>query len=178
MTRTRDSSDGNWSGQPAPVAGRVWSVFWPVLSRKVRRSSVSEESSCPRISAAKDLQSSSSLSLLIFVDLILTFMYTIHTVLMYTSVFHVWRDSIWSKFCEFCQSTGQSRTSQQLTIIAGGPAGRTGTLPVRSGNENLDWFHLCATCRQFPYHILNLAWLLSVIPSNGNCTGKSRYGHG
>jgi len=45
-------------------------ICWPVLIRKIRPISVSEQSSCPRFLAATDLRTSSSPSLLIYVYLI------------------------------------------------------------------------------------------------------------
>jgi len=44
-------------------------VFSSVLTKKIRQVSVSEQSSCPRISAATDFQTSSSPSLLISVEI-------------------------------------------------------------------------------------------------------------
>jgi len=65
------SRDGSRSGQPAPVAGRVGSEsFDHGKFRKIRQFLVSEQNSCPRISAAKDLQTSTLPTLLFYVDLI------------------------------------------------------------------------------------------------------------
>jgi len=113
------SRDGIRSGQQAPVDGRVGSVFWPVLVRKIMQILVSEQNPCPR----KHLQTSTSPSLLIYLDLIGIYEHDIRTYSfnICTALFHLWHDSIWSKFC---RSTGQSRSGQRLKIFASWLAGR------------------------------------------------------
>jgi len=50
-------------------------------------------------------------SLLIYVDVTDFYEHNVHTVLMYTDVFHVRPDSILSKFCKFFRSTGRMLTN-------------------------------------------------------------------
>jgi len=69
---------------------------------------------------------------------------------MYAAVFHVWRDSIGSKFGKFCRSTSRSRTGRPLKIMASWPASRTGTLPVRSVYENISRLDLFCTVYTSP----------------------------
>jgi len=103
----------------------------------------------------------------------------IHTALMYTVVFYVRDDSIWSKCCEFFRSTA----GLQLTIFAGWPAGRTGTLPVGLGHKNLDLFHLGCDSSNFLDHSRASASIDSLSQSNmifhtlhiSDSSGRPRY---
>jgi len=89
-------------------SGRV-RVFWPVLIRKIKQISASEQTSCSRISAAKDSQTSTSPSLLIYVDFIDIYEHNTCSFNVYCCIIsRLAYDSIWSKFCEICRSTGRS----------------------------------------------------------------------